>query len=71
MFARKAPIKSPCIQVCIVDPATGLCEGCYRSLKEIGGWMRYSEEERDRVLQALPARRKAARASPPLTEAPE
>jgi uncharacterized protein len=55
----RAPIKSPCIQVCVVDPTTGLCEGCFRSLAEIGGWMRYSAEERERIMRELPARRAA------------
>lgn len=53
-----APIKSPCIQVCVVDPATGWCEGCFRSLAEIGSWARYSPSERDQVMRTLPARRK-------------
>ncbi|RXF75392.1 DUF1289 domain-containing protein [Hansschlegelia zhihuaiae] len=64
MLARP-PIKSPCIQVCVVDPATGWCEGCYRSLAEIGGWMRFSDEERDRVMRQLAARRRTARETPP------
>ena len=34
--ARQAP--SPCISVCRMDGATGLCEGCYRTLDEIAGW---------------------------------
>jgi predicted Fe-S protein YdhL (DUF1289 family) len=56
-MAPSALIKSPCIQVCVLDPATGWCEGCYRSLAEIGGWMRFSAEERDRVMALLPSRR--------------
>lgn len=59
MLARQK-IKSPCVQICMIDPSTGWCEGCFRSLSEIGGWMRFSPEERDRVLAALPARRKSA-----------
>lgn len=70
MFDRR-PIKSPCIQICVVDPASGWCEGCYRTLAEIGSWMRYSADERDRVMRQLPVRRKAARAAPPLQESVE
>jgi len=61
MFDRR-PIKSPCISVCVMDPATGWCEGCLRSLAEIAAWGQLSPEERERVMRLLPARRKAARA---------
>lgn len=55
----RAPIKSPCVKICVVDPATGWCEGCFRTLQEIGGWMRFSPEERDRIMAALRERRRA------------
>jgi len=29
---------SPCISVCRMTEATGLCEGCFRNLDEITGW---------------------------------
>ncbi|HET8747522.1 MAG TPA: DUF1289 domain-containing protein [Ramlibacter sp.] len=48
-------VPSPCISVCRVDAATGLCEGCYRSLDEIARWSSASEEEKlaiwNRLLQ--------------------
>lgn len=62
MLARR-PIKSPCISICVMDPATGWCEGCFRTLREIGSWARLSDAERDAAMRLLPARRKAARAS--------
>ncbi|WP_020179097.1 DUF1289 domain-containing protein [Methylopila sp. M107] len=65
------PIKSPCVQVCVVDPANGWCEGCYRTLAEIGGWMRYSDAERDRVIATLGARRRVVRDGPPRRESDE
>ena len=30
---------SPCINVCRMDAASGLCEGCARTLAEIAGWL--------------------------------
>ncbi|TGL60978.1 DUF1289 domain-containing protein [Leptospira sarikeiensis] len=42
-------VRSPCIKICNMDPNTGLCEGCYRSLEEIGKWTMYSEEERKEI----------------------
>ena len=37
---------TPCIKVCIVDGASGLCLGCYRTLPEIAKWSRLDEAER-------------------------
>ena len=31
-------VPSPCISVCRMDAASGLCEGCLRTLDEIGRW---------------------------------
>jgi uncharacterized protein len=33
-----ADVPSPCVSVCRMDAATGLCEGCFRTLDEIGSW---------------------------------
>lgn len=52
------PILSPCKKVCAVDGQTGLCLGCGRTLKEIGGWTRLSEEERRAVMDKLDQRMK-------------
>lgn len=35
-FAQTVP--SPCLSVCQMDDATGLCRGCLRTLDEIGRW---------------------------------
>jgi len=50
-------VASPCINVCRMNPDTGLCEGCYRTLDEIAAWSGMSAEERRAVLARLPARR--------------
>jgi predicted Fe-S protein YdhL (DUF1289 family) len=42
--------------VCAVDGASGLCLGCYRTLKEIAEWSRFPEDERLRLMQELPSR---------------
>jgi predicted Fe-S protein YdhL (DUF1289 family) len=54
-------IVTPCIKVCIVDPESSLCLGCYRTLMEIGGWARLAEDERVRLMAELPARRSRIR----------
>lgn len=56
-------VPSPCIKVCVMDPALGLCAGCYRTLDEIAGWADYPPAEKLRVLERVAAR--AARLGPP------
>ncbi len=53
------PIKTPCIRVCCVDPKSGWCEGCYRTLKEIATWGGLTPEQREAVMAALPGRKAA------------
>jgi predicted Fe-S protein YdhL (DUF1289 family) len=48
---------SPCINVCRMDAATGWCEGCQRTLQEIGAWSGLSDADKRAVWQALPGRR--------------
>ena len=52
MVASTSPRRAslPCIQVCILDPVTGLCEGCGRM----------SEAERRVVMDALDERMRRA-----------
>ena len=47
---------TPCIKLCAIDPDTRLCAGCGRTLMEIGMWTSYSDEERQRIMRALPER---------------
>lgn len=49
-------ILSPCTKVCAIDPKTGWCFGCGRTLAEIGVWGRIEDCERARVMAELPAR---------------
>lgn len=53
---------SPCINLCIIDPRDGLCEGCRRSRMEIARWSSYSDAERREIMRALKSRPKLARA---------
>ena len=49
----------------MLDPPSGLCRGCGRTLAEIERWIAYSDGERARVMAELPGRLAAitARAS--------
>jgi uncharacterized protein len=49
-------VSSPCIRICSLDDATGLCEGCGRTSAEIAQWWRMSEDERLRIMAQLEAR---------------
>jgi predicted Fe-S protein YdhL (DUF1289 family) len=50
---------SPCIGICALDPRTGWCEGCARTIDEIAAWGALDDATRRAVLQRLPARREA------------
>ncbi len=47
---------SPCIHVCAIDSPSGFCVGCGRTIEEIGGWTAFSDQERQALIRALPAR---------------
>lgn len=52
-----SPVPSPCTNICRMNPATGWCEGCWRTLDEIAAWSTLSEAAKRGVWQALDARR--------------
>ncbi|HEY8566417.1 MAG TPA: DUF1289 domain-containing protein [Beijerinckiaceae bacterium] len=55
-----ARISTPCVRVCLLDPETGLCEGCGRTREEIERWVRFSEEERLTIMAGLEERMRRA-----------
>ncbi len=59
-----APIVSPCVRVCAVDGARGMCVGCGRTLKEIVQWTAFTPAERETIMASLPERLNPA-PSPP------
>ena len=58
MLHNKNTIKSPCIQVCVLDDEK-ICIGCYRSVEEVRNWYRFSDEEKLKALKNADERRKA------------
>ena len=50
-------MKSPCSNVCVMDPESGLCRGCRRTLDEIARWGSMTDAEREEVLSALEERK--------------
>ncbi len=57
MSAKPNDVPSPCVNVCQMDPQTGLCRGCLRTLDEIADWMDYTISEKLEVLGRLDERR--------------
>ncbi|MFM8609992.1 MAG: DUF1289 domain-containing protein [Burkholderiaceae bacterium] len=47
---------SPCVAVCRMDDATGLCAGCLRTLEEIAAWSALSDGQRRAVWGQLKQR---------------
>ena len=61
MNAPRKPVATPCVKVCIVDGESGLCLGCYRTLREVARWSAFDDAEREAIMAALPARRSRIR----------
>ena len=49
-------METPCVNICLLDPATRTCLGCGRTFIEIVSWAEMSDDERRKVMAALPAR---------------
>ena len=49
-------VASPCTGICRMNPDTGLCQGCLRTLDEIAAWSAMTAEEKRAALARLPGR---------------
>ncbi len=58
MTTPEPPVPSPCVNICRMDEASGLCEGCQRTLDEIAFWSVMDEDDK-RVVWAHLAQRRA------------
>ena len=52
-FLSSSDPASPCVGVCVINPQTQLCEGCFRTLDEIASWWDYAPEQKRAVLAEL------------------
>ena len=55
VWRRNEP-DSPCVKVCIIQPETGYCMGCYRTGAEIAAWTSMDTEARLALKAELPER---------------
>ena len=53
-------MKSPCLKVCLMNPDTDLCRGCFRTLDEIARWASMTDEQREKILLLLEERKLSA-----------
>lgn len=60
-----AGVPSPCVKVCVMDPDSGWCRGCLRTLDEIAFWGQLDDEDKRVVWAQLGARRAALRPAAP------
>ena len=49
---------SPCTSLCVLDPVTGWCKGCRRTLDEIARWSGMTADEKWALLREIDANRK-------------
>lgn len=57
VLAQDEPhVPSPCVSVCLMHPDGGHCEGCLRTLPEIGNWGRMGDDDKRIVWQRIQQR---------------
>ena len=55
-----SPVPSPCVDVCTMDPASGLCTGCLRTIDEIAAWGVLDDAQKREVWDLIFERRTGA-----------
>jgi predicted Fe-S protein YdhL (DUF1289 family) len=69
MSTSKAPdVSSPCLSVCRMDPASELCEGCFRTLDEIAAWGGADDESKRAIWRLIGERIGPLALSPTLSQ---
>jgi uncharacterized protein len=46
-------VPSPCVSICVINPNSGLCEGCLRNLEEVAGWGQMPSVQQREVWQRI------------------
>jgi predicted Fe-S protein YdhL (DUF1289 family) len=49
-------VPSPCVSICVINPNSGLCEGCLRNLEEVAGWGQMPSVQQREVWQRIQKR---------------
>ena len=64
-MSETSTVESPCVGVCAIDEASGLCAGCARTIDEIVAWGRADVDAKRRVLELARERRERRDATAP------
>ena len=54
-------VASPCVDICRMNPQTGFCDGCLRTIDEIAAWAAHDDAAKRAVLARVQSRRQGAR----------
>jgi predicted Fe-S protein YdhL (DUF1289 family) len=52
-----AAVPSPCVNICRMEAASGLCAGCWRTIDEIAAWSKMDDDGKRQVWQAIALRK--------------
>ncbi len=55
--AQGGAVADPCLNLCRMDASRQYCQGCWRTVREIGLWSRMSDEQKSSTLEAVQRRR--------------
>lgn len=55
-------METPCVNICSIEPETGLCAGCGRTRGEIARWSSMTPAERRAIMHRLASRPQTVRA---------
>ena len=58
LTSSEAQPASPCLGICLMDPATRMCRGCLRTVEEIRAWYEAIAAEKRAILARLELRRR-------------
>jgi predicted Fe-S protein YdhL (DUF1289 family) len=56
LAATTSTVPSPCVSVCRMNPGTGFCEGCWRTIDEIAAWSQLDDQAKQAILVRLDER---------------
>lgn len=60
-IADEVDVPSPCVSICSMNAATGLCEGCFRTRGEIAAWSSAGNDGKRRIWNTIGQRMDALR----------
>ena len=57
----ESQLSSPCVKICVIDPLSGHCIGCGRSIEEVALWSDLDAAQRRAIMAMAPERLAVAR----------